>query len=99
MEKTYDRVISEAKFILVNKSTVRETAKAFGVSKSTVHKDLTEKLYQLDKQLFSSVRKLLTDNLNERHLRGGQATKLKFKRKKFFALMKERISAYNKPNN
>jgi putative DeoR family transcriptional regulator (stage III sporulation protein D) len=99
MEETHNRIINEAKFILVNKSTVRETAKAFGVSKSTVHKDLTEKLYRLDKQLFSSVRKLLNENLSQRHLRGGQATKIKFKKKKFFALMKERISTYNKPNS
>ncbi len=99
MEETYNRVINEAKFILVNKSTVRQTAKAFGVSKSTVHKDLTEKLYKIDKQLFTNVRKLLNENLSQRHLRGGQATKLKFKKKKFFALMKERISNYNKPND
>lgn len=96
---THDRIVNEAKFILINKSTVRETAKAFGVSKSTVHKDLTEKLYSVDKQLFSSVRKLLNENLSERHLRGGQATKLKFKKKKFFALLKERITNFNNTNN
>ncbi len=92
---THERIVSEAKFILINKSTVRETAKAFGVSKSTVHKDLTEKLFYLDKELFTSVRKLLNENLSERHIRGGQATKLKFKKKKFFALLKERISVFN----
>lgn len=93
---THDRIINEAKFILVNKSTVRETAKAFGVSKSTVHKDLTEKLFFIDKELFSQVRKLLNENLNERHIRGGQATKLKFKKKRFFALLKERIATLEK---
>ena len=92
---THERIVNEAKFILINKSTVRETAKAFGVSKSTVHKDLTERLFEVDKELFSAVRKLLNENLSERHLRGGQATKLKFKKKKFFALLKERIENFN----
>ena len=92
----HERIVNEAKFMLVNKSTVRETAKAFGVSKSTVHKDLTEKLFYIDKGLFSQVRKLLNQNLSERHIRGGQATKLKFKKKKFFALLKERIATFDK---
>ena len=93
---THERIVGEAKFILINKSTVRETAKAFGVSKSTVHKDLTERLFAVDKELFSAVRKLLNENLNERHIRGGQATKLKFKKKKFFALMRERMNTIGK---
>ena len=93
--QTYARIINEAKFILVNKSTVRQTAKAFGVSKSTVHKDLTQKLFKLDRELYTSVKNLLQINLQERHLRGGQATKLKFKKKKFFNLLKERINTVN----
>ncbi|HBF44517.1 MAG TPA: stage III sporulation protein D [Clostridiales bacterium] len=81
---TYARIINEAKFIILNCSTVRETAKAFGVSKSTVHKDLSEKLFFYDRSLYKQVRYLLDINLQERHLRGGEATKQKYKKKKLF---------------
>ena len=75
------RVISEAKFIIVNKSTVRQTAIVFGVSKSTVHYDLTKRLKELDVESYDKVRKILCINLSERHIRGGMATRDKFKKR------------------
>lgn len=84
---TYYRVINEAKFILINSSTIRETAKAFGISKSTVHKDLNEKLMLYDLELYNNVKKLLKSNFDERYLRGGEATKQKYKKLKLFKLI------------
>lgn len=84
---TYTRIINEAKFIILNCSTVRETAKAFGVSKSTVHKDLSEKLFFYDRELYRQVRALLDENLRERHLRGGEATRQKYKKKKLYKII------------
>ena len=72
------RVLEEANYVVENNATVRDTAKKFGISKSTVHKDVTEKLLYIDKKLYKKVRKVLDKNLSERHLRGGEATKLKF---------------------
>ena len=72
-----DRVIMLAKYIIENKSTVRDTAKKFGISKSTVHKDVTERLKTLNKSLYLETRKILDINKAERHIRGGMATKLK----------------------
>ena len=73
-----DRIIKEAEYIASTGSTVRATAKVFGVSKSTVHKDVTERLSKCDIFLYNEVRKVLKFNLSERHLRGGNATKLKY---------------------
>ena len=67
-----------AVFIIDNKSTVREAAKKFGISKSTVHKDVTEKLSKINNSLFNEVSKILEINKKERHLRGGEATKRKY---------------------
>ncbi|MBQ9744918.1 MAG: sporulation transcriptional regulator SpoIIID [Clostridia bacterium] len=67
-----------ATYILENKTTVRQTAKKFGYSKSTVHKDITEKLYKINYNLYCQVEKLLQLNKSERHLRGGEATRLKY---------------------
>lgn len=69
-----------AKYLVENKSTVRETAKAFNISKSTVHKDITEKLQKINYELFLRVEEVLQFNKLERHLRGGEATKLKYKK-------------------
>ena len=74
-----ERVIKEAEYIIETNSTVRATAGHFNISKSTVHKDVTERLEEIDKQLFRQVRKVLNINLSERHIRGGQATKNKYK--------------------
>ena len=75
MEK---RIISIAHYTIDHNSTVRSTAKKFGISKSTVHKDLTERLPQIDHHLAGEVREVLEINKQERHIRGGQATKEKY---------------------
>ena len=73
------RACDLAVFIIENKATVRTAAKHFGISKSTVHKDLTERLPQLKPSLFRQVRELLDINKAERHIRGGLATRRKYK--------------------
>ncbi len=74
-----ERAVRLAEYITENHSTVRGAAKAFGVSKSTVHKDITERLEHVDPELFSEVRDLLNFNKSERHIRGGMATRRKYK--------------------
>ena len=76
-----DRVLTCAKIFLTRCSTVREVAKITGVSKSTVHKDLNERLYYIDKLMYEKVRKLLEYNKQVRHIRGGLATKKKYESK------------------
>ena len=71
-----------AEYVIENGATVRQTAANFGISKSTVHKDLTEKLIHINKNLHSSVKAVLAHNKSERHLRGGEATKRKYEQKK-----------------
>ena len=65
-------------YIVKNGATVREAAKEFSISKSTVHKDVTEKLYIENRQLYKKVKAVLDINKAERHLRGGEATKKKY---------------------
>ncbi len=72
------RILKEAEYIVETNSTVRAAAGHFGISKSTVHKDVTERLKDIDKELFGEVRKVLNKNLSERHIRGGIATKNKY---------------------
>ncbi len=76
-----ERVLAEAEYIIRHNATIRQAAAATGVSKSTVHGDMTEKLRKIDKELFQSVRRVLEHNLSVRHLRGGLATKLKYARR------------------
>ena len=76
------RAVTIAKYILEKQSTVRQTAKVFGVSKSTVHKDVTERLEEIQPALASEVKQVLEKNKSERHIRGGMATKLKYQQKK-----------------
>lgn len=76
------RVIKEADFILSTGETVRGIAKVFGVSKSTVHNDLKFRLIKLDKNRWEGVRKILKNNFKLRHIRGGIATKNKYKKLK-----------------
>lgn len=76
------RALKEADFIVKNNSTVREVAKVFGVSKSTVHFDLKFRLFGVDKNMFKRVRKVLENNLEQRHIRGGIATREKYKKLK-----------------
>lgn len=73
-----ERVTREAEYIIETQSTVRSAALHFSISKSTVHKDVTERLENIDKKLFSDVREVLDKNLSERHIRGGIATKNKY---------------------
>ncbi len=70
-----------ANYLIENKTTVRNTAKFFGISKSTVHKDITEKLSKINYRLFLEVEKILQINKSERHIRGGAATKKKYLKK------------------
>ena len=72
------RAIDLAHYIINNNSTVRKTAKAFNVSKSTVHKDITERLKIINIQLAKEVASVLEENKAERHIRGGMATKKKY---------------------
>ena len=66
-------------YIIEKKSTVRAAAKNFGISKSTVHKDVTERLIKRDPVLYADVKKVLETNKKERHIRGGMATRRKYK--------------------
>lgn len=77
-EYIYERAVEIARYIVEEKQTVRNAAEHFGVSKSTVHKDLTEKLPEADKALYRKVRRVLDTNKSERHIRGGIATKEKY---------------------
>ena len=73
-----ERAIEIANFIIDEKATVRQTAKKFGVSKSTVHKDVTERLLQINPSLAARARVVLDVNKSERHIRGGLATREKY---------------------
>lgn len=73
-----ERAIKLAHYIIESKDTVRGAAKKFGISKSTVHKDVSERLKKINPGLAKEVRKVLDENKAERHIRGGMATKLKY---------------------
>ena len=73
-----ERAIDIANYIIENNATVRQTAKQFGISKSTVHKNVTERLMQINPALAKEARKVLDINKSERHIRGGLATKEKY---------------------
>ena len=73
-----ERSLMLAKYVLETKSTVRAAAKHFGISKSTVHKDLTSKLLKINRGMYLEVAKILEFNKSERHLRGGEATRQKY---------------------
>ena len=73
-----ERAVAIAGYIVNNKATVRQAASQFGVSKSTVHKDVTERLVQINPTLAMEARKVLDVNKSERHIRGGLATKEKY---------------------
>ena len=77
-----ERVVKEGKYIVDTGCTVRACAKALGASKSTVHKDVTERLASIDPALWEKAKAVLSVNLQERHLRGGDATKRKYENKK-----------------
>jgi len=73
-----ERAISIANYIIENNATVRQTAKKFGISKSTVHKDVAERLLHINPSLAKQARIVLDVNKSERHIRGGMATKEKY---------------------
>ena len=73
-----ERAVEIAKYIIDNNATVRQTAKQFGISKSTVHKDVTERLSQVNPTLAREARKVLDVNKSERHIRGVLATREKY---------------------
>lgn len=74
-----DRCILLGEYILENRTTVRGAAAKFGISKSTVHKDVTERLEKVNPQLYKDVKAVLDLNKRERHIRGGIATRMKYK--------------------
>ncbi len=76
---TDKRVLKEGRYIAETGATVRQCAKEFGISKSTIHTDVTNRLGGIDKDLCEKVRRVLDKNKTERHLRGGEATKKKYK--------------------
>ena len=73
-----DRAAELGEYIITNNATVRSTAKAFGISKSTVHKDVSSRLKKINPSLYAEVKKVLEINKCERHIRGGMATKNKY---------------------
>ncbi len=74
-----ERACQLALYIIENKATVRSAAQRFGISKSTVHKDLSERLPAFNKLLYQQVKHVLDENKAERHIRGGIATRRKYK--------------------
>lgn len=81
MNYDYDiRAVELGRFIVENKATVRSAAKKFGISKSTVHTDITVRLRRINPTLFADVRKVLDVNKEERHIRGGIATREKYRK-------------------
>ncbi|HHY65215.1 MAG TPA: sporulation transcriptional regulator SpoIIID [Clostridiaceae bacterium] len=75
-----ERALELGSFIIENRTTVRAAAQNFGISKSTVHKDVTERLAKLDPIMARQVKRILDENKAERHIRGGEATRLKYGR-------------------
>ncbi|MGI5838814.1 MAG: sporulation transcriptional regulator SpoIIID [bacterium] len=75
----WQRVLESSQYIFRNQSTVRQAAKVFGVSKSTIHKDVTERLPKINQELAAKVKAVLEQNKAERHIRGGEATREKYR--------------------
>ena len=73
-----ERCVALGEYMLEHQATVRSAAQAFGISKSTVHKDVTQGLKGVNKSLYQEVQNLLLKNKQERHLRGGEATRIKY---------------------
>lgn len=74
-----ERAVTLAQYIIENRTTVRAAAKRFGISKSTVHKDLSDRLPLFNRTLYLQVKDVLDENKAERHIRGGMATRRKYK--------------------
>ena len=84
-----ERACRLAEWIIDNRATVRAAAERFGVSKSTVHKDMTERLRKIDRLSYEKVRLILEQNKAERHIRGGNATKRKYHEQKLLKIQSE----------
>ena len=76
--KIKERVLTEAKYMIKTKETIRQIAKQFDVSKSTVHKDLKERLKKIDIKLYQDVQKIIKYHTDIRHIKGGESTKKKY---------------------
>ena len=74
-----ERVLEVAQYIIYSRATIRKTAKVFGASKSTIHIDMTERLPKINPDIAEEAKSILDLNKAERHIRGGKATKLKYK--------------------
>lgn len=81
-EKIKKRVLKEANYILETKETIRQIAKKFNCSKSVVHLDLSKRLKELDESKYEEVRAILKSHDAEKHIRGGEATKQKYKKRR-----------------
>ena len=81
-KRIYDRVIDESNYIIETGDTIRNVANIFGVSKSTVHKDIRERLLEVDKKMYDEVSSILQYHVDIKHIRGGESTKRKFLAKK-----------------
>ena len=90
-EGNEERCVILGNYIVQNNATVRSTAKQFGISKSTVHQDITTKLEKANKHLYDEVKTVLDKNKQERHIRGGEATKQKYQ-----ALKSKKMTVGNK---
>ena len=86
-----ERAVTLAHYIIDSKDTVRGTAKKFGISKSTVHKDVTERLEKINPILAKEVRKILDENKAERHIRGGLATKAKYEKNHYLTIDNDKL--------
>lgn len=75
-----ERAVELGHYILENKATVRAAAKQYGISKSTVHKDVAQRLKTIDRALYRDVKQILDLNKAQRHIRGGMATRMKYQR-------------------
>ena len=82
MDRMRERFLMLGNYIALSNATVRQAAKLYGISKSTVHKDVTERLEEVDSDLYARVREVLDINKSERHMRGGLATKQKYAQKR-----------------
>lgn len=82
IDEICDRVKIVAEYVSTSGATVREASKKFGISKSTVHKDLSVRLKYIDGELYAKTQKVLAKNRAERHIRGGNATKEKYKKER-----------------
>lgn len=72
------RVIEEAEYVIKTKETIRNTAKYFKTSKSTIHKDISERLKKIDKDLYEKINAIMENHIEQRHINGGEATRKKY---------------------